>query len=1180
MANLLFLLVLSVFASRFKVDTNAPIQLDQPGVFLRQNFDNETTGKIPGNWTVMNPLYGNFTVDDTVYHGKHGKSAKIVDNSTEGSPNPYRYFPEQRGTIVVNFAIRLANKTNLKISIDDGIGNGSNIVFWEDGDIGYRDHKGQFVTLRYSYVPHRWYMIKIIMIIPHNVYNIHIDDHLEAINVNFTGKCNQVHRMIIETRDSLLATGYIDDIEVRKCIRVPEDFPTIQEAINAASLGDTVFVAKNRVYFENVKITKSLWLVGEDKSTTIIDGRFVKTPDRSSNGILVQCHDVTIYGFTIRNSEANGIYIDHVEDSSITISNTIINNSLGSGIRVVGSKITLLNNTILLNLNHGIYAYGSNMIVRNHLIESNDECGIYIAAGENNIVGMSKIKNNGFGLVCEMGTKNNTIFQNRFVCNPIQALDYGLNKWDDGYPYKPKEEKGGGNYWSDFNAIDTYSGVNQDEHGPCCSPLPDGICDTPYIIKSKSQDNYPLFLIQKVMQSPKPVDVTYAAGVTVTATILKNVDVEATNARIYAYVDFSKLEQYPMVRVGTSDNWTGTIPAKNYCTKVFYNVSVRAFCATWLNSTNYPTDYPLPERYYHVGDKLEPVIEKVNWTRPLNENETIFVYAIVHDRDNKASGVDKVFLSYYCRESNRWWKTEMTLTKVISGTPTKYNYTAYMPKQPPGSLNFTIEAFDKAGNKAPKPSKNYTDIINELAELILQHKVGNTYENCDDPCNIDFKIMSKEQSMTNKDYRIYNGGQKDLAWKIVEIKPNPWFDIKPTSGKTSPDKWTDLTLTVNTTGCPETGIYVGEFSITANGSKPEWTIIMRVTVRHILVDDSWASCEDPARCDVNSVQNYTFHASWDHNCTDVSPGKIKISNVGWKDANKTGWIKFDYTLPNPSDRKFIVEAVNFTYVHEGKVYYITSFTQKAPNRTTIWDRVNVVLSISDNRIDVCSKANVSWQASVYEYDGSAFECYPLFNDTLHHDTIGRWFITTSSIVDTKYHLKAFGSNTVYCIWDRIKIIGGGVSRPYTSVKQIETVWFVAVYEYDNELVKGPMGILFVNVFESNNVIITNDPSDWSGEKDRWERNYSFNTPCTRTFKISAVDDKLYGLTEIKDSIEPLIISWGGMPETEEYIQDRNTALILILISVIFIVAIIAVLILNTSTPKKKNSKTKNKKQIA
>jgi hypothetical protein len=55
--------------------------------------------------------------------------------------------------------------------------------------------------------------------------------------------------------------------------------------------------------------------------------------------------------------------------------------------------------------------------------------------------------------------------------------DYA-NFWDIGYP-------SGGNYWSDYTSVDSYSGPYQNETGS------DGIGDTPYIIDEDNQDNYP-----------------------------------------------------------------------------------------------------------------------------------------------------------------------------------------------------------------------------------------------------------------------------------------------------------------------------------------------------------------------------------------------------------------------------------------------------------------------------------------------------------------------------------------------------------------------------------------------------------------------------------------------------------------------------------------------------------------
>jgi pectin methylesterase-like acyl-CoA thioesterase len=48
-------------------------------------------------------------------------------------------------------------------------------------------------------------------------------------------------------------------------------FTSIQDAINASSDGDTVFVY-NGTFYENVVVNRTISLVGEGKNHTIIDG--------------------------------------------------------------------------------------------------------------------------------------------------------------------------------------------------------------------------------------------------------------------------------------------------------------------------------------------------------------------------------------------------------------------------------------------------------------------------------------------------------------------------------------------------------------------------------------------------------------------------------------------------------------------------------------------------------------------------------------------------------------------------------------------------------------------------------------------------------------------------------------------------------------------------------------------
>jgi len=54
-------------------------------------------------------------------------------------------------------------------------------------------------------------------------------------------------------------------------IIVPDDYPTIQLAIDAANDGMTVLV-RSGPYEENIVVDKSLSLIGEKKETTIVRG--------------------------------------------------------------------------------------------------------------------------------------------------------------------------------------------------------------------------------------------------------------------------------------------------------------------------------------------------------------------------------------------------------------------------------------------------------------------------------------------------------------------------------------------------------------------------------------------------------------------------------------------------------------------------------------------------------------------------------------------------------------------------------------------------------------------------------------------------------------------------------------------------------------------------------------------
>lgn len=265
-------------------------------------------------------------------------------------------------------------------------------------------------------------------------------------------------------------------------IRVPEDYPLIQWAINAANPGDTVYVSAG-TYHERIVVNKTVQLIGENYHSTIIDAQGTGTV------ITVTAPKVNISGFTIQNGRTGdfinegwgivgGYMISNnrirnndngIDGGKIIVDNIVESNGGlfydGYGIRSSSSQIE---RNIIKNNNYGIFA--ENSIIKNNLITSNGheyspyESGIY--AIQNCIITGNMIRDNSLGI--EYGTPN-TLYLNNFIDNIRQIHTWNALPgaiWDNGTH---------GNYWSD------YKGVDADGNG---------IGDT--LIPHNGVDNYPL----------------------------------------------------------------------------------------------------------------------------------------------------------------------------------------------------------------------------------------------------------------------------------------------------------------------------------------------------------------------------------------------------------------------------------------------------------------------------------------------------------------------------------------------------------------------------------------------------------------------------------------------------------------------------------------------------------------
>jgi len=225
----------------------------------------------------------------------------------------------------------------------------------------------------------------------------------------------------------------------------PNNYSKIQEAINDASDGDTVFVYDDSSpYFEALQINRSISLIGEERHTTIIDSGSIK----NTSTLNISAAGAQVQGFTIQNCTsmeeihagieiiADNVLIkeDIIKDNYIGIlvsrfsydyGHYMINHCIIDGNDIyeniiaislsMGEYSTISHNRISLNRN-GIQLspYDNSNISANEITENNDT-GIYLN-GVNNSIFQNNITGNHNGVVLQDSEKA-LIFQNNITGN-------------------------------------------------------------------------------------------------------------------------------------------------------------------------------------------------------------------------------------------------------------------------------------------------------------------------------------------------------------------------------------------------------------------------------------------------------------------------------------------------------------------------------------------------------------------------------------------------------------------------------------------------------------------------------------------------------------------------------------------------------------------------------------------
>jgi parallel beta-helix repeat protein len=337
-------------------------------------------------------------------------------------------------------------------------------------------------------------------------------------------------------------------------IIVPDDYPTIQLAINAANSGDTIYVRAG-TYYEHLTIDKALTLQGEDKDTTVIDAQ------GTNDVIYVSADWVNISNFKITGSGPSqppggildaGIEFDYTEFSSI-INCNVSKNTFGIILHKSNNN-TINKNTCTDNEKYGIHLYSAssyntvsfNTVIGpgpgpasgNIIIASgsqynkihNNYCsnawdGIYLIwycnfnlvynntctknrngicpAGDSNTYFNNYLFKNEYGIFVNNAGKYNIIRNN----NISENSNYGIHLYSKDYNLiyhnnfinnlHQARDKNGVNHWDNGyptggNYWSDYTGVDNNNGPNQDIPGSDGIGDTPYINIEGDRDNYPL----------------------------------------------------------------------------------------------------------------------------------------------------------------------------------------------------------------------------------------------------------------------------------------------------------------------------------------------------------------------------------------------------------------------------------------------------------------------------------------------------------------------------------------------------------------------------------------------------------------------------------------------------------------------------------------------------------------
>lgn len=202
-------------------------------------------------------------------------------------------------------------------------------------------------------------------------------------------------------------------------LRVPQDFPSVQQAVDTAREGETVLIGPG-VYRESVRVTKPrLVLRGTDRNKVVFDGGL-----RLANGITVTGAGSVVENLTVHGYLANGVLFTGVTDERLQQRGAggsaydPLDTTRFPAVRGFrATRVTAYNNGL-----YGIYAFDArDGVIEDSYTSGHADSGIYVGQCKpcGTVVRGNTVERNAVGIELTNASDSLSVLGNRIARNRV-----------------------------------------------------------------------------------------------------------------------------------------------------------------------------------------------------------------------------------------------------------------------------------------------------------------------------------------------------------------------------------------------------------------------------------------------------------------------------------------------------------------------------------------------------------------------------------------------------------------------------------------------------------------------------------------------------------------------------------------------------------------------------------------